>query len=78
MNIVLSHVVNSAIAHPRLIGTKLFVSNKSEVCYGYDNIHRLMEVSVKMGPKTSKSQVGADFCCGWGNCHMVFHLFVII
>jgi hypothetical protein len=23
MNIVLSHVVNSAIAHPRLIGTKL-------------------------------------------------------
>ena len=24
MNIVLSHVVNSAIEHPRLIGTKLF------------------------------------------------------
>jgi hypothetical protein len=24
MNIVLSHVLNSAIAHPRLIGTKLF------------------------------------------------------
>ena len=21
-------------------------------------------------PKTSKSQVGADFCCGWGNCHI--------
>ena len=23
-----------------------------------------------MAPKTSKSQVGADFCCGWGNCHI--------
>jgi hypothetical protein len=23
-----------------------------------------------MAPKTSKSQVGADFCWGWGNCHM--------
>jgi hypothetical protein len=23
-----------------------------------------------MTPKTSKSQVGADFCCGWGNLHI--------
>ena len=23
-----------------------------------------------IAPKTSKSQVGADFCCGWGNCHI--------
>ena len=23
-----------------------------------------------MAPKTSKSQVGADFCCGWGKCHI--------
>jgi hypothetical protein len=29
-----------------------------------------MEVSLMMAPKTSKSQVGADFCCGWGNCHI--------
>jgi hypothetical protein len=29
-----------------------------------------MKVSVMMAPKTSKSQVGADFCCGWGNCHI--------
>jgi hypothetical protein len=31
-----------------------------------------MEVSVMMAPKTSKSQVGEDFCCGWGNCHYMF------
>jgi hypothetical protein len=35
-----------------------------------DNIYTLMEVSVMMVPKTSKSQVVADFCCGWGNCHI--------
>jgi hypothetical protein len=29
-----------------------------------------MKVSVMMAPKTSKSQVGAHFCCGWGNCHI--------
>jgi hypothetical protein len=29
-----------------------------------------MEVSVMMAPKTSKSQVGADVCCGWGNFHI--------
>jgi hypothetical protein len=29
-----------------------------------------MELSVMMAPKTSKSQVGADFYCGWGNCHI--------
>jgi hypothetical protein len=29
-----------------------------------------MEVSVMMAPKTSKSQVAADFCCGWGNLHI--------
>ena len=32
-----------------------------------------MEVSVKMAPKTSKSQVGADFCYGWGNCHICIY-----
>jgi hypothetical protein len=26
-----------------------------------------MKVSGMMAPKTSKSQVGADLCCGWGN-----------
>ena len=36
-----------------------------------DNIHGFMEVSVIMAPKTSKSQVGAYVCCGWGNCHML-------
>ena len=56
--------------------TKQFGSNKSEGFYGWiyhmwkETIHRLMEVSVMMAPKTSKSQVGADFCCGWGNCHI--------
>ena len=29
-----------------------------------------MEVSVMKAPKPPKSQVGADFCCGWGNCHI--------
>jgi hypothetical protein len=33
-------------------------------------IQRLMEVSIMMAPKPSKSQVGADFCCGWRNCHI--------
>jgi hypothetical protein len=23
-----------------------------------------------MAPKTLKSQVGVEFCCGWGNCHI--------
>jgi hypothetical protein len=36
-----------------------------------------MEVSVMMAPKTSKSQVGADVCCGWGNIHMGYGGFII-
>jgi hypothetical protein len=43
-----------------------------------------MEVSLTMAPKTSKSQDVADFCCGWGNCHIcimyadkILHIMVI-